>query len=377
MKTTLFLGAGASAFAKMPTTKDLIGEVRDRVDRETWESPDAKLLAENVVYAHNGKDVEDLYLAIRTLIDAETQHLAVVEYKTKADDGDGPWRKVQDISQTFDDNEGTTDETRGIDENIRALKALESSIRNTLLSSLMVKPGRLKSVASIYDELFKSVSRDVITTNYDNVLESYCEQSGLDLVNGFEKTHIGDRRTWNDAWKGGENALRLVKLHGSITWQKDDDDAVLEIGRPGLRDSDRDVMIAPTLGRKDYSNDIFPALMSRFKTMLSETELLVVVGCSFRDPEVNEILQKRLVRSDENPDPMKLLCLDPNPDVLKELVGKDVETREGSGPNGFWLKHFLSDRMPHVYSCESSFEQITVDKMELLLADAAVARDNI
>ena len=30
MKTALFLGAGASVFAKMPTTKDLVGAVLTR-----------------------------------------------------------------------------------------------------------------------------------------------------------------------------------------------------------------------------------------------------------------------------------------------------------------------------------------------------------
>ena len=248
----------------------------------------AKHLVRNIVGRHNDKDVEELYQTIRDMIAAEKLHATVV----KAKDHGGVKREIQTTPTRRPENTTSKDEAEDVDETIRALESLETAIRNTLLSNLMVKPENVNNVVSTYDELFKSVSRNIVTTNYDNVLETYCEQKELELVNGFKKSHLGDRRTWDDVWEGEETALYLTKLHGSITWQEDDDSAVLEIGKPGLRDTDRDVMIAPTLGEKDYSNRIFPTLIDRFKTILAETEVLIVVGFSFRDPRINRMLQE-------------------------------------------------------------------------------------
>ena len=88
MKTALFLGAGASVFAGMPTTKELVNGVLQRVYRhETWESPAAKSLATNIVNAHADKDVEVLYQTIRTMITAEKQHKETMEHRKKSDGG--------------------------------------------------------------------------------------------------------------------------------------------------------------------------------------------------------------------------------------------------------------------------------------------------
>ena len=367
MKTALFLGAGASVFAGMPTTKELVNGVLQRVYRhETWESPAAKSLATNIVNAHADKDVEVLYQTIRTMITAEKQHKETMEYRKKSDGG-GTWkREIRTHAPHRPGSETTKDETADIDETIRTLESLEVAIRNTLLTSLTVQPDNVDSVVSLYDELFRHVPRRIVTTNYDNILEVYCEQKKLNLANGFKKSHLGDRRTWDGAWTGGETALFMTKLHGSITWQKDDGDTILEIGKPGMRDTDRDVMIAPTLGEKDYGDDIFRKLSSQFKGILDDTEMLIVVGFSFRDPEINQVLQKRLKRTDDNPHPMGLLCVDPKPDGLKEVVGDHVRPY-GIGVENYGLYNYSSDEMPCVYAYRYKFDFGAASTMKSIL----------
>lgn len=369
MKTALLLGAGASVFVEIPTTKILVREVLDRVlHREKWESPEAKLLAENIVKSHKDEDVEKLYDAIHTMIDAEKQHQTVVEYKTKLLGDEKLPREIRAPELSNLTQMTVKDETSDIDETIKTLESLEMSIRNTLLDSLVVKPKHFDTVVFTYNELFKSVSRNIVTTNYDNVLETYCEQAKLNLVNGFKRSYLGDRRMWDNVWKGEKNSLHLTKLHGSITWQKDTDDIVLEIGRPGLRDTDMDVMIAPTLAEKDYGDGIFPQLMSRFRTVLGETEQLIVVGFSFRDSEINLILRSCLKRTDENRNPMKLLYVDPNPEGLRELVGPNAEIRKIRRSGMPTLSKFCLDEMPYVYAYQSEFNDSVAASMGSLLA---------
>ncbi len=365
----MFLGAGASVLAGMPTTKGLIDEVRDRVlNHEAWESREAKALAENIMTEHSKKDVEKLYERIHRMISAEKLHRAIASYKITHNASGPSRRRIQTTESPYgSDNITAVEETTDIDETIRALESLETAIRNTLLASLMVKQERFDAVVSTYNKLFTFVSRNIVTTNFDNVLEAYCAQAGLDLVDGFERSPLGDMRTWGDVWEDAENALHLLKLHGSTTWQKDDDGAVLQIGRPGLRSTDRDVMIAPTLGTKDYSDSIFPALLERFKKVLDETETLIVVGFSFRDPEITQTLQRHLRRTNKSRDPMNLLCVDPNLDGVKTLFSSNVETNSVWGPRKDMLWHFDSDKMPYVYAYQVEFGLDIIQSLENVL----------
>ena len=80
------------------------------------------------------------------------------------------------------------------------------AIRNTLLGRLMIKPDHMQNMVEQYDVLFEHVSRNIVTTNYDGVLETYCEQTRLDLVNGFKKSHH---------LEFGDSPLQLVAFHGN------------------------------------------------------------------------------------------------------------------------------------------------------------------
>ena len=358
-ETMLFLGAGASVFAGMPTTKGLIRDVLQQVlPQEKWKSPQAASLVRNIVRHHEGQDVEVLYQTIRRMTDAEKLHEEAMKHKMAGDNNPAWKREILTTSAYGSDIENKKNETEDIAENIDTFESLEVAIRNTLLDRLMVKRDYITAVVEQYDGLFEHVPRNIATTNYDNVLETYCERKKLDMVNGFKPSHLGDRRIWkgehDGAWAVGEDALRLVKLHGSIAWQEDGDD-ILEIGRPGMRDTTRDVMIAPTLGEKDYDSKIFPTLWKRFEAILAETELLIVAGFSFRDPKINRMFRSRLKRTAENP--MKLLYIDPRHRGLKELVGTDVELLQARARRGALL-HYYHDEMPYVYAYNVEFPLI-------------------
>lgn len=369
MKTVLFLGAGASVFAGMPTTKDLVNDVLHQVlHRETWDSPTASSLAKNIVQDHEDSDVEVLYRTIRDMKAAEWLHKKAMEYKMGGDNHPAWRREVLTTSRSHPDNKTIKDETEDIEENTKTLESLEVAIRNTLLGRLTIEPDRIKDMVERYDGLFGIVPPNIVTTNYDNVLETYCEKKGLSLVNGFKRSHLGDMRIWEGEGDGaryaGEGELRLVKLHGSITWQEDGGD-VLETGRPGLRIHESDVMIYPTLGEKNYGDSIFPALWDGFEAMLAETELLIVAGFSFRDPKIVRMLRSRLERTAKNPNPLKMLYMDPNTDGLKELAGKNVEWRLARTERGE-LQHCYKAEMPYVYAHESKFPP-SPDMLKLVL----------
>lgn len=152
VETVLLLGAGASRFAGIPTTKDLIDDVKQRViHQERWDSPMAASLARNIVRDHGDKDVEVLYQTIRDMKAAEELHGKVMKYKVAGDNHPAWKREILTTARSHPDNETKKDETKDIDETMKTFESLEGAIRNTLLDRLMVKPDRIKDVKERYD----------------------------------------------------------------------------------------------------------------------------------------------------------------------------------------------------------------------------------
>ena len=260
-------------------------------------------------------------------------------------------------------SEPPIDETDDIDNTIRALKSIKSTIRDMLLEKCMVGKEQRDDVKAVYDEMVEPLSiRDVLTTNYDNVIETYCEVARIPLANGFERSFHGDRREWTGKFEKAESgALQLVKMHGSVTWQKDGD-AILELGRPGVRGEEYDVMIYPEKGRKIYNKNIFPKLSRRFGDVLSDTDLLVVIGYSFRDNGINNLIKYRL--GSRSKKIMRLLYVDPKPDSgMKNLMGKNVYSQPKQVSTINLLVYYAS-RMPDVYAYAVEFDLGTCHRVK-------------
>ncbi len=378
VKTSLFLGAGASTFAGMPTTTELVDGSRHGVLHQVIQemklvgddSEQIQLysLIKNLVKKHGKKekenDVEYLYQKIRKMKEAEKLHKELMEYKIFGD-SPSPARK-REVRTTWISSrrENIKGEAKDIDENISILEQLEVEIRNTVFTLLRVEDDKTKAIIEQYDKILQDIPQpwNIATTNYDNILESYCAQKELKLVNGFKPSPLGDKRIWGkDNWDVEGDSICLVKLHGSITWKRDGDD-ILEIGGLGSWNVNDDIMITPTLPEdKDYDQSIFPDLFKKFKEMLDKTELLVVVGFSFRDTRITQMIRDQLERTSENLTPMKLLYIDINPDGLKELFGADVEPRKVQVRGG--LYHHYSDKISCVYTYKTKFSEMNLEPM--------------
>ena len=175
---------------------------------------------------------------------------------------------------------------------IKAFGTLKRVIRETILENFTVGDDQKTDIENLYGSLFDVVGGasgrvDIITTNYDNIVETYCNHTDMRLVDGFISSRNGDHRVWKDSWNIKDNCVRLVKLHGSVAWQRDGDN-IIGMKQPGSRRNDDDILIAPTLDAKDYGNEPFPRLFKQCDTILSHTDALIVIGYSFRDEMINK-----------------------------------------------------------------------------------------
>ena len=281
MKTALFLGAGASVFVGHPTTKELMDLVRERMEKrrnEPHRTGSCQNYIMSVVNSDAYSDVEKLYDGIEQIINVHTSPNCKPIV-----------RGIRDANTDI-----------RCEQIIEELEYLRSIIRDILLESFVMRSDYHEPIKLLYDKIRSamkikgSVELQVFTTNYDIVMEEYAKKAGYEIINGF-KSYGHLSAVWDNTWiPRTERFMSLTKLHGSISWHRDADGHVMETGGIQDRDIDHDIMMAPTEGAKDYSREPFPALMGHFRESLKNVDILLVIGFSYRDVEINKIIKRRL-----------------------------------------------------------------------------------
>jgi len=173
-----------------------------------------------------------------------------------------------------------------------------------------------------------SLNHKVFTTNYDNVLCAYANRRGARLMNGeISQNQVGiHKRTNSSLFYKAEQAFKIFRLHGYITWFIDKHSKDIrhsgEVLPPGGRsllgdEPEREAMIFPIGGKYIYREpycDIFFYL----KEVLQEEKLITVVGYSFRDTDVVGLFVDASILNPE----LTMVLLDPKAEeIRKERLG--------------------------------------------------------
>lgn len=165
-------------------------------------------------------------------------------------------------------------------------------------------------VREIYKDFYSKITQrarkspiSVFTTNYDLFNEMALDELGFPYNNGFTGTY---RRKFNpisysymyvenmnlhrDVWERVASFYNLIKLHGSISWVKQDGE-IWEEDFNGI-DKNKTVMIYPT-PLKDRStlmtpySDLFRVMENR---IVQRNSALLVLGYSFSDDHINRVI---------------------------------------------------------------------------------------
>jgi hypothetical protein len=132
----------------------------------------------------------------------------------------------------------------------------------------------------------------VATLNYDNTIELACEAVGVPCTIGLEN--------WaqQGEFRKPPHGIELLKLHGSVDWSWIPDPAAA----PGIPISYGLVQQVPLGerrtppvlifggGNKLTTTGPFLDLLKAFQRRLEEKDVLLVIGYSFRDMHINEII---------------------------------------------------------------------------------------
>ena len=164
---------------------------------------------------------------------------------------------------------------------------------------------------------------ELFTVNYDLLLETALEGLRVPYFDGFvgalqARFHTelveaspGSDEEWVPAF-----FVRLWKLHGSVNWAWQDDRQIVRLGQPvpeGLA-----AAIYPSDTKYEESRRVpFVVLQDRLRRALHQPEtLLLVVGYSFGDSHLNELLFDAAVRRERSE--FVVFCHSKIPDLLAD-----------------------------------------------------------
>lgn len=127
------------------------------------------------------------------------------------------------------------------------------------------------------------------TLNYDNTIEESARRVGVPVDLGID--------SWTSDGRLGPplpGAVRLLKLHGSANWEQNDDGAVTVHDEP----QDPPALIYGQRGKLQPQGP-FLELLEEFRRSLWAASHLLVIGYSFADQHINQIVRRWLATGEE------------------------------------------------------------------------------
>lgn len=319
----LFLGAGASRAFSMPTMMDLTKYVLDDLKQRNKKTYIIDYIVNRVIEMGFKPDIESILTCVDALKNPE-------EGIKQA----GPYGGLISVRRKPDERIiGQKEELDELSKDIRIIIRKYCGFP---------EEGYEKTLIQIYDVLFEKFSitertgLDVYTTNYDLCFEKYCNIKNIpynDLSHNrkLDYRRINQKRNWN-----------IYKLHGSSNWMLDEKneikilDRIPQYGENSLSGKMKgEVMIYPTTEKYLSRNPYFSLLTSLRNDLMKkgsdkESNLIVIIGYSFRDMAINNAFIDAL-QSQDFKNKQKYL-IDPEVNTILKYnipeLNKFIETRK-------------------------------------------------
>jgi hypothetical protein len=157
---------------------------------------------------------------------------------------------------------------------------------------------------------------NIFTTNYDLAFEYAFDKLGVNYISGFsgfqKRTFKPEAFEYDLFFPGSttqgrvqriEKVLRYYKIHGSLTWVKEQPSennvyGISEVPIEIVREKKdyTNIMIYPTTAKKSFTLDFpYSELFRQFSASISQHQsVLVTYGYSFSDEHINDIIYQAL-----------------------------------------------------------------------------------
>jgi hypothetical protein len=373
-KPVILLGAGASKDAGLPDTYELTRQVYDSLnsDHLTVHSKlfgyvIAKLTARGVLSGHSPFDkinIEDAYDGLTRLLNRDNDFLSdfVYSWDPILESFKKPFSSVR-FQKSMSGLLKTRrrlggGETIAIDgRHVRSIgDQLAASINGSSrlqVSDHILGPflDALADCLSIEpsdtDYLIKLASYAanhavaVASLNYDTIFDTSATDQGLKIDYGLTTWNAKKIVQWSKA------DLRLLKLHGSLNWYAKGENILVD--PPEDESSYQKMMIFGGLNAKLNPDGPYLQLRYHFENLLLKTNVLVVIGYSFRDAHMNSVI-RRWVSSRRK---AKMIIVDPGDlQLTRDQIGhpyaRDKEGVQSKTVEVCHLKRLAKDSIQQI-----------------------------
>lgn len=338
-KTLFLLGAGASYDAECKLSSQMLDDLRKRISSKddnifiSSEKEALKFLLSCLEYhskwrtietSENFKfipNIEELALLIRRVKNREN----FLPYPITGNWADKLVLLESDFKNAPDSNK----------ESDSLFESLDRKIKSRLLP-LWLEPKSYDFLNPIKEFLGSHPNSpfrlDIFSLNNDLVLENYFSLNQNNPWRGFVSGEWVGFEEENFPEEFGR--INLYKLHGSLDWIRLDTGDFKEVDK--LEDLDKnhiEEQHSPYVifgqGTKTFSVDPFFSLIQHFRKKLTDKEYFFVIGYSFFDPYINNLLIEAIRGTSK-----KIIIVNPDfgPESLKDLP-KDDFSRVVYNPN--------------------------------------------
>lgn len=314
-QTTVLLGAGASVDAGLPHSHRLTERLVESISGAgSTGIRDALYQVVGAIIAHDAKmggnpysgiDAERVFTAVKMLAERDDLEIApfISNWNDSRSGGRLPFGWASDFEKALNAKKPYSVE-RLFRDGVGKLTAasVSSAVYGGLMGQML---GRLQTILTAKDighfaylyplfELPAPVS--IATLNYDLGVESAAQLYNI----GLDRGAWGGGFDWS--WRA-DSMYRLLKLHGSLDWDKgkarealsgadslDEDAAVVEAE---LKKSFGMTTPEIVFGAREklQAEGPFLAMLLEFSRWLQATNHLIVVGYSFRDEHINVLIR--------------------------------------------------------------------------------------
>ena len=180
----------------------------------------------------------------------------------------------------------------------------------------------------------------VITTNYDVLIEEAAAENNFVIFDGFNFTPLPKFDSIMFEWnlvkeiqnvntrevEYKDKIFNLVKIHGSLTWEKQDNGDIVRKNKDSITETDKMVMVFPSSDKfaQSYQEPYFE-LFTKFQELIKRPNtLLISSGFSFADDHISKMITQAL----KNNSGLKLLVTDFNIDPNRQWNEKSKQYDE-------------------------------------------------
>lgn len=315
-RLALLVGAGLSADANLPMSVELAHRLRERLlelsvsTEGTPQAIDARRQATNHLALYNflngGVRFQEgvLNRDPDAPVNVEQIAIAAEELQTRMTNPLAPYaagwhRRIEEMEQ----------ESPGL------LRTFVDFIYSGLEEWLELSdPTKVTYLRGLNELCIHDLGLDIFSLNYDLSIEIAFNAAGMEFSNGF-----GPNAVWSPTLFKEATKIRLHKLHGSLDWVDDEIYGLCSLQFPRHEnaesiegDSTRPLLIFGT-AHKLSAREPFLTLAYHFSQRILRTKVLPIVGYSFGDGHVNQIIEQGLRRNQD----LRIIVVSP---MAEELV---------------------------------------------------------